>query len=515
MNTPAAKTAFQNGYALLIGVDENQIANYALPAVSKDVNALAKVLLHPERCGYLEENIKILRGRDASKSGIEQGLDWLSDKMAQDDSNNETAVIYFSGHGHVSDNNHYLIPYDMTTAFKKSALRASKFAEKISQIQPARLLVVLDCCHAGAASVKGVLDGKSMELKSTAIDLSNADFGGLSDGQGRATLSSSKGNQLSLIRKDGEMSIFTFFLIEALYGYAQSPGASPVVRVSDLIGHVDDRVPKLAKKESQEIQKPTFFMEGENFALALLMGGKGIASAAARIDPLTDAAVETMNININAGGSVNYVQGNISGSNIAGGDIIIGIPPDQVANLFSEWISKMPGGKAPKELKRLIQEIDRINALVEELKDLHHFYNKAITSFDPIKVRIQLIGITKDFKERELIDFQWNNFKKHARPMLKKAAKIMSNPDLSWVKRMGGSEIADWMQQFDSYFERINALFSELDDKNAKGFWGQLTELADGFDGFLMATMTEVDDELKDAIKNQVKLTRDAIGGLG
>ena len=37
---------FKNGYALLIGVDENKVTNWALPDVIKDIQALETVLKH-------------------------------------------------------------------------------------------------------------------------------------------------------------------------------------------------------------------------------------------------------------------------------------------------------------------------------------------------------------------------------------------------------------------------------------------------------------------------------------
>ncbi len=75
---------FTNGYALLIGVNENSVASWALPDVIKDINAVSTVLSHPERC-------------------------------------------------------------------------ATDFAEAVSDLQPQRLLVILDCCHAGGMGIKDVL----------------------------------------------------------------------------------------------------------------------------------------------------------------------------------------------------------------------------------------------------------------------------------------------------------------------------------------------------------------------
>ena len=58
---------FTNGYALLIAVDENKVADWALPVVGKDVEALAEVLRHPEQCAYVPEKVKVITGPAATR----------------------------------------------------------------------------------------------------------------------------------------------------------------------------------------------------------------------------------------------------------------------------------------------------------------------------------------------------------------------------------------------------------------------------------------------------------------
>ena len=77
-----AKEQFTNAYALLIAVNENLVSNYALPTVARDAAALRKVLVHPERCAYPEENVRMLTGSDASRDGIYNGLSWLKQRIA-------------------------------------------------------------------------------------------------------------------------------------------------------------------------------------------------------------------------------------------------------------------------------------------------------------------------------------------------------------------------------------------------------------------------------------------------
>jgi hypothetical protein len=77
---------FTNGYALLVGVDENHVGRYALPDVAKDVRALADVLVHPQRCAYPKDNVKTLTCQEASRQGILGGLEWLQECIEADTS---------------------------------------------------------------------------------------------------------------------------------------------------------------------------------------------------------------------------------------------------------------------------------------------------------------------------------------------------------------------------------------------------------------------------------------------
>ena len=174
MNSGIIEPRFEHGYALLIGVNDNLIDRLRLPIVAKDIAALAQVLSHPERCAYPTENVKVLQGTESTRAGILAGLSWLRDKIKSDP--NATAVVYYSGHGHCDDavqpSEYYLLPYDTDEEqLRLRSLPAKDFAREIEAIQPQRLLVLLDCCHAGGADAKDIdtKDIDSTPLNSAAI----------------------------------------------------------------------------------------------------------------------------------------------------------------------------------------------------------------------------------------------------------------------------------------------------------------------------------------------------------
>src|SRR5438105_11152440 len=175
---------FEHGYALLIGVDENKVASLALPIVKKDVTKLRDVVTHPERCGYLEDNVRVLSGTNASREKILDGLEWLKAKLKGDTDANQTAFIYYSGHGHrEASGESFLIPYDARFPIRLGGLAARDFVAAIDEIKSHRLLVVLDCCHAESMEVK---DATESGLTSVAVTPDTPGAGLLMQGEGRA-----------------------------------------------------------------------------------------------------------------------------------------------------------------------------------------------------------------------------------------------------------------------------------------------------------------------------------------
>ncbi len=149
---------FEHGYAIVVGVDDNNIKRLALPTVAKDVQAVHDVLVHPERCAYKPENVKLIKGGESTRENILEALYWLQEKVEGDA--DATAVIYYSGHGmeDKKSDKYYLIPYDIKDLKKVRAyaIKAETMTEEISSIDAKRMLVILDCCHAAGMDIKDI-----------------------------------------------------------------------------------------------------------------------------------------------------------------------------------------------------------------------------------------------------------------------------------------------------------------------------------------------------------------------
>lgn len=269
--------AFSHGYALLIGVGESAHPKWSLPVTVKDMQALRTALTDPALCGYPDDDahIRLLHDTGATKQAILDGLDWLAAHAAADPE--ATAIVYYSGHGWVDDDTgrYYLLPHDVKPfSIAQSALPAVVFTEALHRVVARRLLVFVDSCHAaGMATAK---DGPASELPDgfSPAALPKGVVEGLKQGAGRAVFTSSLGAQRSWTRPDGNLSLYTFHLIEALQGAGNQPGDT-TVRVSNLMNHLGRAVSESARTLCQAEQTPFFDTATEDFPVALLHGGKG------------------------------------------------------------------------------------------------------------------------------------------------------------------------------------------------------------------------------------------------
>jgi hypothetical protein len=331
---------FEHGYAVIIGVDENQIPRLALPTVASDVTAVYDVLIHPDRCAYNPDNVRLLKGDESTQRNILDALFWLNEKVKADPE--ATAVIYYSGHGmeDPAANRYYLVPYDISdlARIRTLAIPAETFNGEIAAIQARRMLVLLDCCHAAGMQVKNI-EQNSQPTPSPAafpIDLPqtkdipafSAEPGqpvskavsDLIDGEGRAILNSSTGSQSSWTRGDGRMSIFTYHLIEALTGHAPHPDDATVVYVTDVMSWVTHQVKKSAAREGVE-QTPVMRTSGV-FPVAQLIGGQGLPLSKGTPAPDPLAPLPQTGPNYQIGGD--YVGGDKIGGDKVMGDQISG-----------------------------------------------------------------------------------------------------------------------------------------------------------------------------------------------
>lgn len=249
--------AFKQGYALTVGVGAD------LPNTVQDAQGLANILKDTERCAYPPDQVQLLTETGATRVAILAALD----NLAQATNQGATVVVYFSGHGYQVASTmgqvYYLLPYgyDLNRLYQ-TAINGQEFTAKLRAIPAQKLLVLLDCCHAG-----GVGDAKAPGLEFAKSPLPPEALALLTEGKGRVLIASSKEDELSYAGKP--YSAFTLALIEALcgVGVAKKDG---YVRVTDIALHAREVVPGRTKGKQHPI---LHFEQADNFVLAYYAGG--------------------------------------------------------------------------------------------------------------------------------------------------------------------------------------------------------------------------------------------------
>jgi len=244
---------FTHGYALIVGVGADLLVTI------DDARGIADLLRDPARCAYPADHVQLLTGEGARRADILTALDKLAAQTAFDP--DAAAIVYFSGHG-LETPGYYLMPFSYDLAdLSSTAVSGAEFTGKLRALKAKKLLVLLDCCHAGGiGEVKGVAFAKSPTPPGL--------FDALGVGSGRVILASSRKDEVSYTGKP--YSVFTSALLEALAGYGAFE-YDGYARVLDAAMWLGRKVPDRTDDKQHPIVKVSNLED--NFALAYYAAG--------------------------------------------------------------------------------------------------------------------------------------------------------------------------------------------------------------------------------------------------
>ncbi len=248
-----------NNRALLVGVGAD------LPDTVTDAEGLAGILTDPSRCQYPPANVAVLTEGDATRDRVLAALDALATPAVAD----ATVLIYYSGHGYRVTSSvgesYYLMTHGHDLArLYQTAIGGREWADRLAAIPAKRLLLLLDCCHAGGLTAE--------RAKAVGLTLAKAPLPPEAEtlfarGRGRIRIASSRAEEFSLAGKP--YSLFTRALIESLSGrgVAQRDG---YVRALDLALHAREKVPQWSGQRQTPIVDVE---EADNFVVAYYAAG--------------------------------------------------------------------------------------------------------------------------------------------------------------------------------------------------------------------------------------------------
>lgn len=257
------------GQALLIGISTYPDRLALPPAVRNDAEEMAILLRDAQIGGYDPSRVEVLLDEAANAQAIRDAFERLVAKSRID----ETTLIYFSGHG-ARRPAPGLLAHDLDDEGEHPTLIGrDELGGVLSRLMSDRIIVILDACHAGAAAtLKDSLTDK------TGIGV--ADLTALAQGAGRAILSSSTGEQPSVVLPGDANSLFTRHLLAGLRGAAFGDG--PTIGVLDLYTYANAAV-----RRDRPTQTPVLKADlSHNIPLALRPDGGKLSDPSS--PPATD-----------------------------------------------------------------------------------------------------------------------------------------------------------------------------------------------------------------------------------
>jgi tetratricopeptide (TPR) repeat protein len=243
--------------ALLIGVSEYEPGLNPLPGSVLDVDALKRVLSHPEMGGFAEADITTLK--NPQRQEMEEAIYRLFADRKKDD----LLLLYFSGHG-IKDENGRLYLATRTTRKENgrlvnpSAVAASYLHDRINDSSSHRQVIILDCCFSGAIA-------QGMTVKDDGLVDLQASLGG----RGRAILTSSTSIEYSfgangIGHRDKKLSVYTHYLVKGIETGTADIDGDGYISVEELHEYVSGQVKKAALAMT-----PKFYPVEEGYKIIL------------------------------------------------------------------------------------------------------------------------------------------------------------------------------------------------------------------------------------------------------
>jgi hypothetical protein len=233
--------------ALLIGIGryDNSADLKSLDGPRVDVQSMRAVLEDPAVGGYRVEALEDVDSATAC-GHLE---DFLRDR-----SENETCLLYFSGHGFI-DANGALYLCTTNASFKRpktSTIPANFVSGLIDECQSKRVVLLLDCCYSGN------YDGSAK-----AADVVQPQFGGT--GYGRVVLTAGAENQLAW-DNGNTGSLFSRHIAEGIRSGAADVDGDGRITVHELYDYVYRKV--VTERPAQRPGKTTYRESGPSFLIA-------------------------------------------------------------------------------------------------------------------------------------------------------------------------------------------------------------------------------------------------------
>ena len=242
---------------------DNRYAN-SLEGVDNDANKLADVL--GSLMGFVNTRFSntAADGMGNPKTGSRDSFEKVFERWIKSVRKGDTVVVYLTGHGVLDDegNVHYAFgnikgENNRAINLEEASYSMEKLRDKLDQCPAKSKLLILDCCHAGATRNQRNANALHLARSSEAAAVFE-DVGSVT------TLASSQGDEYSLMLPEKNHSLFTYWLLYGLRGYADSDldGKITLKELMDYVSsHVRDQTPNQTPKLIASNKENEIFFE--------------------------------------------------------------------------------------------------------------------------------------------------------------------------------------------------------------------------------------------------------------
>ncbi len=236
---PAASEQEQQGvhYGLVVGVSDYQDPTITdLRFADKDAEEFAEYLRSPAGGSLDDDHLKVLTNEAATQAEVVMALYWLMDVARE----NETIVIYFSGHGDVESKRvsqpGYLLCHNANARayMVGGAIKLQDLQDIITTLSTenkARIILVTDACRSGTLAGDAV-NGKQIVGQNLAAKMGN---------EIKILSCQPEENSLEGTQWGGGRGVFSYHLLRGLYGLADNNNDQQIT-LSEIGRYLEDQV---------------------------------------------------------------------------------------------------------------------------------------------------------------------------------------------------------------------------------------------------------------------------------
>ncbi|CAA7615249.1 caspase family protein [Magnetospirillum sp. UT-4] len=243
-------------HLLVVGINAYRNKELNLYYARPDAQALLKFFaeagggaMNPGQVIYLEDG-------KATRENIKAALATLRRAPAGD-----LVVVYMAGHGVSIGDDWYYVPHELEKPEEDEFLRAQGMSSKdlkaaLEAMTADRTLLLLDTCHSGTAvsPLKDYRGLKSLRLLARSV--------------GTHILAATDRDQYAIELARLGHGVFTYAVLGALRGKADTGPADGTVTAAELIRYVENEVPRLAQQYTDYAQYPTGYSRGMDFMVS-------------------------------------------------------------------------------------------------------------------------------------------------------------------------------------------------------------------------------------------------------